>query len=101
MAAGGVVLAGESYEESAARELHEELGIDNVELSFLFDHYHADADNKVWGRVFSCVYEGPMILQQEEIDFGVYIAPKKVLTMSRSEPFTPDGIDILHRFLKK
>jgi 8-oxo-dGTP pyrophosphatase MutT (NUDIX family) len=36
-AAGGVVLAGESYEESARRELEEEMGIRDVPLNWLFD----------------------------------------------------------------
>ncbi len=33
VAAGGVVLAGESYEESAARELEEELGVADAPLT--------------------------------------------------------------------
>ena len=39
VAAGGVALAGESYEESAERELAEELGIEGMELTFCFDNY--------------------------------------------------------------
>ncbi|NIR17298.1 MAG: NUDIX domain-containing protein, partial [Desulfobacterales bacterium] len=37
VAAGGVVLAGESYEEGAVRELLEELGIRGTPLEELFD----------------------------------------------------------------
>src|SRR5215475_15086358 len=39
-ASGGVVLAGESYEESARRELAEELGIQDVPLRPLFTFYY-------------------------------------------------------------
>src|SRR5260221_9472874 len=41
--AGGVVQAGESYEESAVRELAEEMGIENASLEPQFDFYFADA----------------------------------------------------------
>ena len=58
VAAGGVVLAGESYEASAERELQEELGISGVGLKFLFDRYFADRNNRVWGRIFTCIHEG-------------------------------------------
>lgn len=97
VAAGGVVLAGESYEASAERELAEELGIAAVPLSFLFDHYYEDATNRVWGRIFSCRHEGPFILQAEEVAFGRFISVDEALRLSLSEPFTPDGVEILQR----
>src|SRR5499427_10330210 len=48
-ATGGVVLAGESYEQSAIRELEEEMGIRQVPLTWLFDFYFADQRTRVWG----------------------------------------------------
>ena len=68
VATGGVVLDGETYEESAVRELEEELGIRNVPLKSHFDFYYQDGKNRVWGRVFSCVYDGEIILQAEEVE---------------------------------
>ena len=62
VAAGGVVLEGETYEESARRELAEELGISGVELQRHFDFYHQDDRSRVWGRVYSCRYDGHVIL---------------------------------------
>lgn len=95
LAAGGVVLAGETYLESAMRELREELGIGGVKLSHLFDQYFEDADNRVWGRVFSCTSEGPFILQPEEIDHGRFTALSAIETLHRTEPVTPDGMALL------
>jgi len=101
IAAGGVVLAGETYEQSAVRELREELGIGDVPLVHHFDHYYADADNRVWGRIFSCRHEGPFVLQEEEVADGRFLPLADILAMIRSpERFTPDGIEILGRFVE-
>jgi 8-oxo-dGTP pyrophosphatase MutT (NUDIX family) len=97
VAAGGVVLAGESYEASAARELAEELGISGVPLTLLFDHYYEDETNRVWGRIFSCRHDGPFILQAEEVAYGRFLSMDEALRLSLSEPFTPDGVEILLR----
>ena len=68
IAAGGVVLAGETYEEAAERELEEELGVAGAVLIPCFDHFYEDDANKVWGRGFRCQHEGPFILKEEEIE---------------------------------
>jgi len=97
VAAGGVVLAGESYEESAARELEEELGISGVRCTPLFDQYFEEVDNRVWGRIFSCCHNGPFRLQKEEVQDGCFMAVAAIFALSEQEPFTPDGIDILRK----
>ena len=101
IAAGGVVLSGETYEQSAERELREELGIEGVPLACHFDHFYSDADNRVWGRLFSCCHEGPFILQEEEVESGRFLPLDDIRTMMRVSPalFTPDGIEILARFI--
>lgn len=96
-AAGGVVLAGESYADSALRELREELGVGGVRLKPLFDQYFEDKDNRVWGRIFSCVHNGPFTLQAEEIDDGRFIFPSAIEALHTSEPITPDGLALLRR----
>lgn len=97
LAAGGVVQAGETYLESAARELREELGVAGVKLRHLFDQYFEDEHNKVWGRIFSCIHNGPFTLQTEEIDYGRFIPLSEIEALHRSEPVTPDGMALLRR----
>lgn len=99
VAAGGVVLAGESYEESAARELAEELGISGAALRSHFDFYHEDGGNRVWGRVYSCAWDGPVHLQEEEVEAGRFLPIPQVLALAETEPFTPDGLGVLRRYL--
>ncbi|MFZ5797588.1 MAG: NUDIX hydrolase YfcD [Desulfobulbaceae bacterium] len=97
IAAGGVVVAGESYEESAERELAEELGIRDVALRPCFDHYFEDERNRVWGRIFRCQHDGPFVLQPEEVAGGRFMPLDQILAVSEQEPFTPDGLQILQR----
>lgn len=97
VAAGGVMLEGETHFESASRELEEELGISDIPLEFLFEHYYEDAENKVWGYIYRCTHPGPFTLQAEEIDEGYFMAIKDILTGTAETPFTPDGIEILKK----
>ncbi len=99
IAAGGVVLAGESYDESAKRELSEEMGIDDGNLVPHFTFFYEEGRNQVWGRVYSCIYDGELTLQPEEVESGFFALPEEVLALSRKEPFTPDGIYVLERYL--
>jgi 8-oxo-dGTP pyrophosphatase MutT (NUDIX family) len=98
VAAGGVVLAGEPYELSAIRELGEELGVHDVPIQFHFDYYYQASDNKVWGRIFSCHHNGPFVLQESEVAGGRFISIDDAIELSKSEPFTPDGVEILRLF---
>ena len=93
LAAGGVVQAGESYEESARRELWEELGI-RARLKPLGERYFADQGNRVWGEVFICRHEGPFTLQTEEVADGEFMAVSDILG-AQDKAFTPDGLEIL------
>jgi isopentenyldiphosphate isomerase len=101
IAAGGIVLARESYELSATRELYEELGIENEHLTPLFDNFYDDGNNRVWGRVFTCTYDGPMQLQKEEVECGEFMTINTILEMMKTHSFCPDGRDILNRVIKE
>lgn len=99
VAAGGMVMADETYAESAARELEEELGIGNVELRehqrFFFDQ----ADNRLWCAVFSAVSDAPLILQPEEVIEARFIAPEQALADASVSAYCPDSLQALRAYL--
>lgn len=99
-AAGGVVLAGETYEEGAQRELEEEMGIRGVPLTQLFDFLYQDEHTRVWGRAYACVYDGELTLQAEEVESGAYLSIPDILAQAEREAFTPDGLYVLRRYLE-
>lgn len=101
IAAGGVVLADESYDESARRELEEELGVRDTTLTSHFTFFYEEGRNQVWGRVYSCIYDGELTLQEEEVESGFFAVPDAVLALSEKESFTPDGIYVLKRYLRE
>lgn len=99
-AAGGVVLAGESYLECATRELEEEMGIRGAALETLFDFYFEDERSRVWGTAFSCIYDGEIVLQAEEVESGAFMPMPDVLREIDEKPYTPDGVYVLRRYLQ-
>jgi 8-oxo-dGTP pyrophosphatase MutT (NUDIX family) len=101
VAAGGVVLANENYDESARRELEEELGIRDSVLTPHFTFFFEEGSNQVWGRVYSCVHDGKLTLQAEEVESGFFADPWEVVALSEMEKFTPDGIYVLKRYLRE
>jgi 8-oxo-dGTP pyrophosphatase MutT (NUDIX family) len=100
IAAGGVVLAGETYEAGARRELAEEVGIRDVPLAHHFVFHYADDDTRVWGSVFSCVYDGELVLQEEEVESAAFMPMADILSHAEQAPYTPDGLYVLRRYLR-
>jgi 8-oxo-dGTP pyrophosphatase MutT (NUDIX family) len=100
IAAGGVVLAGESYELGAVRELEEELGIRETPLTSLFDFSYEDEYIRLWGRAFSCKYDGELVLQEEEVESGEFMRVDEVFRLAKTEQFTPDCLYVLQRYLE-
>jgi len=96
-AAGGVVQCGESYMRSAQRELAEELGVVDTPLVTHFDHYFDDGQNRCWGRVFSCLHDGPFTLQAAEVDGAEFVDCQAVLHQ-QFQPLTPDTFEVLQRW---
>jgi isopentenyldiphosphate isomerase len=94
---GGVVAAGESFDEGAARELKEELGVDTP-LERLSAFRYEDASTIVHGVAYRATHDGPFRLQPDEIVCGEFVAVDEVVERAASEAFCPDGLRVLARF---
>lgn len=101
VAAGGMVMAGESYAESAARELEEELGICGVELRLHERFFFDQPGNRLWCAVFSAVSDGPLRLQPEEVIEARFLTLAQALADSRQRPYCPDSLSALQRYLDR
>ena len=104
IAAGGVVGKGESYWESAKRELYEETGIKDCTIKEHFDFYFEDETNRVWGRLFSCKFDGDIKdikSQEEEVDKIKFISLDELFNNFNLEKFTPDSIYLLKKYKKE
>ncbi len=99
IAAGGVVLADEAWEAAAARELQEEMGIQEVPLKLAFDIFFEEPNSRVFGRVYTCVFDDDITLQAEEVLHGAFLSMETILEESKRLPYTPDGWMILERWL--
>ncbi|MFF2453018.1 NUDIX hydrolase [Isoptericola sp. NPDC058082] len=90
--AGGVLRAGEDPTDSARRELAEELGVTGVELVPLGVADYADDRTRMREFLYECTYDGPVTWQQEEVAWGAWVPPARLLRMIDDVPFMPDSM---------
>lgn len=105
--AAGHVDVGETYEQAALRELHEELGIEGIELQILGDYYVEVTDDwrimKRFTRAYKIILEGPLSsfeLSEDEVESTEWmeIASVKKLVTDHPEQVT-DGLEqVMSRF---
>lgn len=100
-APGGVVGSGETYEANAKREVEEEMGIRGVEMEALFDFLYQDEVTRVWGRTFKCVYDGPFVLQESEVESGQFMDLNQVKKLLQEEKVCPDSKVAVRKYLEQ
>jgi isopentenyldiphosphate isomerase len=102
----GTLSKGESYEECAARELAEELGVRGVELKVLsYDKYDDDIGSKRYCKTFAATCNWDLdkfVAQKEEVESLEWIDEQKLKNRLREEPERfVDGVDMLLKALEK
>jgi 8-oxo-dGTP pyrophosphatase MutT (NUDIX family) len=120
MFVGGVVGAGESYDDAALREAEEELGVTGLPrpvplFTFLYGQDAADGDPTggrgtaqagpaAGGTWWSYVYEVPCTVpvhpQAEEVDWHGFWSPEEVERRLDDLPWVPDGLAAYRRLRK-
>lgn len=96
---GGVVTSGEEYDESARRELAEELGVEQASLKG-FGTFHSECElYRVWGALYHCIHDGPLVLQAEEVAAVEEMTLAEIRT--RADEFTPDSLIALEQLIAR
>lgn len=90
--AGGVLQAGEDPYEAAVREVAEELGVTGVELVPLHEADYADDHTAFHAFCYECTYDGPISWQPEEVAWGEWVTPARLLELIGELPFMPDAV---------
>lgn len=98
--AGGALQVGESYDDAAKRELMEELGIENVNLEFIFDFNYRCEENKYNAKIYKCVYDGKIKINEEEFEQGMFINFKDMEKFMQEHQFCPDTAEFFERYKK-
>jgi isopentenyldiphosphate isomerase len=98
---GGAMRPGETYEETAKRELFEETGIKDVELKFVFSYYYKDSFTHVFPHTFECVYDGEITIPKDEVEeyFWMPLPELKEMIKKQPEEFTEQDVFLFNKYL--
>ncbi|WP_246211512.1 NUDIX hydrolase [Phytoactinopolyspora alkaliphila] len=99
MFVGGVVGAGEAYDDAALREAEEELGVSGLPkpvplFRFLFDD---GAGRRWWSAVYEVQCDVPVRPQAEEIAWSAFLTEDELQRRLDEWPWVPDGLEAYSR----
>ncbi|MFF3376454.1 NUDIX domain-containing protein [Streptomyces sp. NPDC002680] len=97
---GGAVDVGESYEEAAARELAEELGV-SASPQFVFKYLCRGAISPYWMGIHEVVIEGEVVVDPSEIAWHEWLTPQEFLEARQQWNFVEDGVEALRLYLRR
>ncbi|WP_129309982.1 NUDIX domain-containing protein [Streptomyces sp. L2] len=99
MFVGGVVGAGETYDEAALREAEEELGVSGLPRpEFLFKFLYDDGAGKSWwSAVYEVRCELPVHPQAEEVQWHDFLPDEEVERRLGVWEWVPDGMAAYER----
>lgn len=95
---GGAVDVGESYEQAAARELVEELGV-HVPVRFQFKFLCRGAISPYWLGVHEAVITGEVTPDPQEVAWHGWLTETELRDAVRQWRFVPDGLEAFDRYL--
>jgi isopentenyldiphosphate isomerase len=100
IAAGGVVTAGESYEQAARRELAEELGVVGVQLEYIGSGRFVDQNVAEICHGYRVVHDGPFTFNDGEVVEVRWVTFAELEDMRLTHQFLPDSITLLLPLLR-
>ncbi|MFG2784459.1 NUDIX hydrolase [Streptomyces prunicolor] len=96
---GGAAEVGESYEEAAARELTEELGV-RAPVRFAFKFLCRGAISAYWLGVHEAVIRTDITPDPDEISWHAWITEGELREMAGHPTFVADAVEALDRYLR-
>ncbi|MEV6650642.1 NUDIX domain-containing protein [Streptomyces sp. NPDC051219] len=98
MFVGGVVGAGESYDEAALREAEEELGVSGLPRPApLFKFLYENGTHTWWSYVYEVRCALPVNPQVEEVDWHGFLSEDEVERRLEEWEWVPDGLAAYRR----
>ena len=101
MFVGGVVGAGESYDDAALREAQEELGVQGLPAPVpLFSFLYETSEHTWWSRVYQVRCEVPVDPQAEEVAWHAFLTDEELEGRLTEWDWVPDGLEAYRRLLE-
>ncbi|HEY3483420.1 MAG TPA: NUDIX domain-containing protein [Streptomyces sp.] len=101
MFVGGVVGAGETYDEAALREAEEELGVSGLPRpERLFTFLYEDGPRTWWSAVYQVRCELPVSPQESEVAWHAFLTEEELTARLAEWEWVPDGLEGYRRLLK-
>ncbi|MFJ4965022.1 NUDIX domain-containing protein [Streptomyces sp. NPDC088729] len=98
MFVGGVVGAGESYDEAALREAEEELGVVGLPRPEpLFRFLYSSSEHTWWSAVYQVRCELPVEPQAEEVAWHAFLSDAELEERIPEWTWVPDGLETYRR----
>ncbi|WNO75517.1 NUDIX hydrolase [Streptomyces sp. AM8-1-1] len=98
MFVGGVVGAGEAYDDAALREAEEELGVSGLPRPTpLFRFLYEDGPRTWWSAVYEVRCELPVNPQQEEVAWHAFLPEAELERRLDEWTWVPDGLAAYER----
>jgi isopentenyldiphosphate isomerase len=98
MFVGGVVGAGETYDEAALREAQEELGVRGLPAPVhLFTFLYESPEHSWWASIYEVRCDEPVQPQAEEVAWHSFLTEEELARKIPEWTWVPDGLEAYQR----